>query len=252
MESFFENLHRYQPPKTKQSKQEDWRSEQQDRELFHKLSFVPAACLLASACSACGFAVTGSPLWFTLCLLCLVIQLGLLMGMPAYFTLAFPKGTKNKNAWELEIPLLVLAMGMVFRSRINWLSDRDFWMAAGLGAVAGVIIYGFLPDLHKIKWAVAAAALFGALGGWFVIGHGNQVYDFAEPECYILEVENTYVNSSRRNRDCYCVVTLPDGREVKLEISKSVYDGLEIGDLVQVEHNFGALGIEYANVYPLE
>lgn len=253
MESFFENIPRFMPPQKKeQNKDADWRKARQDPELFHKLSYVPAICTIANMCAVGGYIFTDHWLWFTFTLALLLLHLGLLICMPVYFVLALPKKSIKQKVLELQIPLIVLSFGMLICGEINWLSDHAFWIATAIGMIMGLVIFAFLVDLHQVKGAILGAVIFGALGGWFVIGHANQAYDFSEPEIYLLEAENVYKNSGRRHTDYYCVVTFPDGREVKLEISRAFYNELDIGDTVRVERSVGALGIEYANAYPLE
>lgn len=249
LELFFENIPRFLgPQKVSTNADEDWRKKEQDPELLRKLRFVPATCLAAGVCGGIGFIRTGHWTWFTLCLLCLFTELCLPVVMPAYFTLALPKGNKKKNAWELEFPLTVLLLLLVFHGRVNWLSDADFWITVAVGGIAGLLLYPYYPDLRKVKGAIALAILVGAGISMIVGGYANQVYDFAEPDSYVLEVENLYKSGGKR-QDYRCTVTLPDGREVSLSISQSLYKTLEIGDEVLVERGDGAFGMEYANVH---
>lgn len=252
LEELFMNIPRFQPPKKLSQKDDrDWREKEQDPELFEKLKFVAPACVIAAAGAACGYIMTIHWIWFTLCLICLAVQFALLIFMPAYFTIAHPKGAKKQKAWELYFSLLVIPCILVFRSRVNLLSDSDFWVTILIGIAAGLALYPFLVDLHMDKWGLLYVILFGALAGMLIIGRANQVYDFSEKESYVLEVEDLYSTSTRRSRSYYCVVTLPDGREEALAVSRNVYNQLEEGDLVEVQHGQGALGMEYANVYQL-
>ncbi len=253
VEAFFAHIFRFQPPKKKVPKEnDDWRKAKQDPELFNSLRFVPAICLVANVCAVCGYVMTGHWAWFTLCLSCLVIQFGLLLGMSPYFTIISAKKGQKSGAWELEIPLIVLAFGLFLRNDVNLLSEKAFWTIMAIGVIAGLVIYAFLTDAHKVKGAVLGAVLFGALAGWCILGQANQIYDFGEKDCYVLEVENLHSSSSRKSRNYYCGVTLPDGREVSLNIKRDFYNTLEEGDLVQVERGDGAFGMEYANAYPLD
>ena len=252
LEGFFVGIPRFQPPKiTAPNQSGDWRKKLQDPELFEQLRIVPPVCVAVSICAAAGYALTAHWIWFTLCLICLTVQFGLLLGMPAYFTLVSSKKKQKHQAWNLEAPLWILSLGLFLRNLTNWLSDNAFWIAMGIGVAAGLVVYVFLRDLHEVKGGLLAAILFGALAGWCILGQANQVYDFKEPESYILEVQDMHKSSSRRSTSYYCTVTLPDGREENLEISRKVYDELDVGDPVRVEHSVGVLGIEYAIVYPL-
>lgn len=246
-DDFFIGIPRFAAPKTKEPGDRGWRKGKQDKELFHKLRFVAPAFLIVGSALSIGYVVTGHWGCFTLCLLCIAAQLGLAVGMPVYFTIYLPKGAKKQNVWNLEFPLFVMAVILLFRSRTNWLAYDALWYVFPAGAAVGAFIYARVKDLHREKGALLAALLLGAVACFILAGQINEVYDSTPPVSYILEVEELR-SSGGRNRSYYCTVTLPDGREVELRISRSLYMELEEGDFVRVEHDTGALGIEYANV----
>lgn len=252
MEDFFFGIPRFAAPQSthRKKKSDDWRKEKQNPELLHKLRFVVPVCFALNACASAGFVLTAHWAWFTLCLILLAGQTALLIGMPAYF--AFPVSKKKKtNAWELDIPLDVMFIILLLRFRMNTLSDKAFWISAAIGIAVAFVIYLFLKDLHEDKWAPLGVVLLGALAGWYFIGHANEVYAFSPTEKYVLMVEDTRKSGGKRD-SYYCTVTLPDGREVDLQISRIMYNDLEEGDYVRVEVGEGFFGIEYANVYSAE
>ena len=253
VEDFFAGISRFQLPKKKEPKGNgDWRKAKQDPQLFDRLRFVPAVCLIANICAAWGYVSSGHWVWFTVCLLFLIAQLGLVIFMPAYFTIGLPKSAKKQNVWELEFPLLALMCILIFRSEVNLLSDGAFGVTFLIGIGAGFLLYPFLVDLHQEKWGLPCTVLISAIIGMLLIGQCNQVYDFGEKDCYVLEVEDLHSSGGRRGRNYYCGVMLPDGREVSLNITRDFYNSLEVGDLVQVERGDGAFGMEYANASPLK
>lgn len=249
LDAFFEDLPRFTAPKAKPPKPEDWREAKQDKELFEKLRFVAPACLILGVVGSIGFVYTQHWGFFTLCLLLLGAQFGLLIGMPAYFTYELPKNKKRKHVWELGLPLMTMMIILVLGFRINWLDDRAFWLFALVGIAVAFVICLLVEDFRNQKWALLGVVVFGAVGGWCLLGGANEVYDFYEPASYVLEVEDTNKSSGRRGSNYYCTVTLPDGREERLSISRSLYNDLEVGDLVRVELGEGFFGFEYANVY---
>lgn len=250
-DAFFLNIPRLTAPKKKARGAKGWRKERQDQQLFQKLRFVPLVFWFFSICVGVGFFVTNHWTAFTLCLLCLCAEIGLALLMPAYFTVYLPKGAKKQNVWDLEGPAIVLILIILFRERTNWLSYEALWFILPIGAVLGAIVYWRVVDFHYEKWSCPVVVLLGMLGCFILAGQINCVYDFSSPESYILEVEDLH-SSGGRNRSYYCDVVLPDGKKVQLDIPWSLYTELEEGDYVRVEHSTGALGIEYANAYPVE
>lgn len=246
MESFFQDVPRFTPPTVKLKKGEKMRESRQDPALFHKLRFVAPACLVLGLVGSIGYVITEYWGFYTLCLVLLAAQIGLVIGMPDYFSFALPKEFKQKNVWELDIPLEAMLIVLLLRYRMNFLDDRVFWICAAVGIAAAFVIYLFVEDIQRHRWALLGVLIYGALCGWYIIGQSNEVYDFSQPESYVLQVEDIR-SSGGKFRSHYCDVTLPDGREVSLSISRSLYSDLKVGDLIQVEHGVGIFGIEYAN-----
>lgn len=252
LEVFFEDIPRFVAPKPKPERGTDWREEKQNRVLFEKLRFVSPACMLLGLVGSIGFALTRHWCFFTLCMLVLAAEFGLLIGMPAYFTFEIPKNSKRKHVWELGLPMTAMYVILILSWRMNWLAGRFLAFGSGIGIVIAVLICLSVPDFRSQQWAWLGVLIFGALGGVVIIGTANEVYDFSEPTAYILEVEDTHSTSGRRTRTFYCTVTLPDGREEDLHISRSLYKTLKVGDPVRVEIGEGFFGFEYANVYIYE
>ena len=251
LDGFFLGIPRLTAPKKKEMGAPAWRKKQQDQQLFHRLRFVAPAFLIISIAAGVGYLVTDHWAVYTLCLLCLFAQIGLALVMPAYFTIYLPINRKRQNVWDLEGSFIVLTIILLLRARLGWLSYEALWYLLPIGAVFGAIIYWRVVDFHYEKWALPAVMLLGAFGCFVMGGQINAVYDFKEPQSYVLEVEELDF-SSGKNRSYYCWVTLPDEREVRLNISQSLYRELDVGDSVRVEHSTGILGIEYAKAYPIE
>lgn len=256
MDEFFRDIPRFTAPAqlpTKTEKKHDWRAGKQNSALLDKLRIIPPALLVAGVVVSIGFVRTGHWIWFTLCLAVLVTIFGLAIIMPVYFTLHQPEKKKCTRALELDLPLLSIFLILMLRYRMNWLSYDALWIVCGIGAAAGIAVYWFSKDLHGVKWGAAVVLLYGAVAGYYLLGHANAVYDFRVDNSCVVQVEELSSSRSRKGGTTwYCTVTLPDGREVKLNISRSLYIDLEEGDCVRVEYGTGVLGIEYANVYPYE
>ena len=247
MDNFFAGIHRNTAPKTKEKGGKGWRKDLQDKELFHKLRFVSPGFLITGAALSIGYVVTRNWILFTLSVLCAVIQFGLAVAMPVYFTIYLPRGKKKQNVWNLELPLTVVLLILFLRSRFTWMSYEALWYILPVGAILGLIIYGFVVDLKQEKGGLFSSVVLGSFVAVILAGQINEVYDFTPPESYVLEVEDLRYSSGKNPR-YICTVILPDGREVEATISIQLYRGLEKGDRVNVIHDTGALGIAYVRV----
>ena len=253
MREFFGGILRTRIPKENvvNRRNTHWRREKRDPVLYKKLWWVSIALGAVSGFSLIGFHQTKSPFWFTLCLVMMGAPVVLDILMPAYFTIFFSEKNKKSDAWSLEVPLAISWFGMVFCGRPNTLDDGAFLKIAGLCALGMVLICLLAEEFRrKPVWLLMPLAL-GAMCASFAVCQANEVYAVEKPQSYVLVVEDTRI-SSGKNTSYYCTVTLPDGQKVELHISRSLYNELEAGDYVRVDHGVGKLGLEYASAHPYE
>lgn len=249
---FFPGLLRTKVPRETSEKQNPrWRQEKRDKILYKKLSWVPAALIAASLLVNFGYARTKNPIWFSLCLLVLLAPVALDILMPGYFTIFFTEKSKKPDAWPLEAPLMISLIAMMVTRRFDILEgDAMLWMI-GMAALASGLLCLLAEEFRRKPAALLAAVFMGGLFGSLAVAQANVVYAPEEPRAYILEVEETQ-KSGGRNTTYYCTVTLSDGREESLSVSRKHYDSLNAGDYVRVELGVGLFGFEFANVYPYE
>ena len=254
MEDFFTGIERFTPPaeqKSGKKKENSWRREKRDPKLYNKLAWVAWAIGILSWAVNVGFLWFRNLFFLGLWLIVILVPIVLVVLMPGYFTMIPVDKDKKADAWELYLSLFPHVLGMIAMMGNNWLDDHVFWKVAAIGAVVCVGVLLLAEEFRReIQWIL----LFALLGGFFcigMVGEANKLLPHEEPQAYILEVEDTH-KSGRKSRSFYCRVTLPDGREESLQISRKLYDRLEAGDLVLVEVGKGFFGIEYANVYPYE
>lgn len=257
LDHFFGGLQRFTPPVDQQKKKRDaayWRKEQQDPDILNKLKIVVPALSLLSTVFSIGYAMNEGWLLYLGCLLCIAAPVVLEVVLPAYFTL-LPReeGERSTYAWNVRWPLAIHLLILLLLPQSNWLNENSFFVVAGICGTGAVLVLGTLAEEFKRNkkylWMVFVVA---GVMGTLPVGQANEAFDFSVPETYTLVVEDLEHTDSRRNSTYECTVTLPDGRQVELEIPWSTYAELEVGDRVCVEHSVGALGIEYANVYLLE
>lgn len=259
---FFEGVERFLAPaergtdrlkgKRQDNTKDSWKNAQRDPELYEKFRYVSPSLTALSILGSVGYIILDSRWCYLLCLLCMGLAVALDIVYPAYFTLIAPGKGEKSDAWELYWPIMIHVMSLLFLPQRNWMDKNLFFTVAAICAVASVTILGlFAEEFRRRKMVMCLVSLLVGLLGTFVVGHFNEVFDFNQPKSYTLVVKDLE-RSGRKNRTYECTVTLPGGREVDLNITRSLYDELEIGDLVRVEHGIGALGIEYANAYPLD
>ena len=256
IDAFFEGVERFlapsQPPKKKKTKG-NWRTERQNPEVFRKMEYVCIHITLLSFVFALGYCRNQNALWYTLLILTNAAAVVLTILYPQYFTLIYEEKKKKQTAWNLGWSLYSQIVIMVFLPWKSWLDERAVWISMIVCGVSAAAVMGLLSEeFRRAKVWLLAVFFFAGVLGQGTVGHINEVYDFSQPESYVLEVEDLSYHRSRRSSTYDCTVTLPDGREVDLHITRTFYRTLRVGDPVRVEVGTGVLGIEYANVYPIE
>ena len=254
MSDFFSGIDRFTPPAEKKNgkkKGESWRREKRDPELYNKLSWVPVTIGILSLAVNMGFLWFRSVIWLVLWLVLIMIPTVLVTLMPGYFTLIPVDKGKKADAWELYLSVFPHVFGMLAMMGNNLLDDRAFWSVIGICAVGCFSVLLLAEEFRREPMWLILVAVLGGFYCMGVAGEANELLPHDEPQAYVLEVEDTY-RSGRKIRIYYCTVTLPDGRTENLQISRKLYDSLEVGDLVRVDVGEGFFGIEYANVYSVE
>lgn len=253
MDEFFSNLRRFTAPKRKQTGEKGWRKEYQDKETFEKLKFVPPGFMILCFAAGVGWLATRHWLLYVACLLLGILQIALAVLFPVYFTIFLPKGRRKQNVWNLDLSLWLTGVWLLLGQRSNWLEYGALRWLVPLGLGAGALICWRVRDFHSHPGECLVCLLISCFFTVYVAAQINMVFDFDRSELSVCQVEELDASgSARRGRNYYCTVTLPDGEELELMISKGLYRQLEEGDCVQVLRDIGALGIEYANVYPME
>lgn len=259
VEDYFENMKRFAPPTDKKEKkrnEEYWRREGRNQQLYESLGIVIPIMVVVSFVVGIMYARTSAWYWFVGCLFCVMLPLVLVILLPQYFTLIMAARGKKSDALEASWIFFGVVLWLAVMPAKNWL-DAQTWLIAALlcGGICTLLLGLLAEEFRKKKEYLFAVFFISAIVGVSLVGHANEVFDYGEPESYILKVEELdYWRGGRRNRSKHyeCSVILPDGREAEMDISKEFYDRLKVGDLIRVELSEGALGIEYTNAYPIE
>lgn len=255
MDTFLDGIPRFTAPQTPAQKKngQDWRKINRDSKLYHQLRFVVPVLVILMTVFSVGYLLNQTWKWYLGCLVCLILPVVLDIVLPSYFTLMLPARGKESNAWELGWVYFVHLTTLILFHGHNWLNEDLFFLVWGIIGGGAVLILGlFAEEFRRRKAALFAVFFLVGILGTFVVGHVNEAFDFSEPQTYILTVQDLKNSSGRKNVTYKCVVTLPDGRQAELETNRDTYMNMEVGQYVLVEHSVGALGIEYANVFPVE
>ena len=251
MDTFFENLNRFTPPKQKTPGDKGWRKEYQDKATFEKLTYGPLAFVVSGLAAGFGWLMTRHWLIYTLCLGLCVLQIGLALIFPVYFTMFLPKGRKKQNVYDIGIPLMFTGAWLLIGPSGSWMDFSALRWIIPLSIGVAAVIYWRVRDLHEEPWGFLSCLLVCFCITFVLAGRVNMVYDFTPGESWMLEVEGLR-STGGRNDHHYCTVTLPDGTVKEIHISEKLYRELEEGDFVRVEQNVGALGMEYTQVYRMK
>lgn len=249
MDAFFNNQPRITVPKRKNPR---WRKERLNKETFEKLKLVAPCFLSLGMVSGVGWIITRHRFFFTCSLVLCAAQLALVLSFPVYFTIFLPKGKKGQNVWELGTSIFCTAIWLLFGVLADTYDSSAFRWVIPLGIGGGILIYWCVRDFHGQPWAFISCLWVCFAFTSVIAEHVNVVYDNTPGESWVIEVEKLHTSSGRRYRSYYCTVTLPDGNEQVISVTKELYRALEEGDFVRVEQNIGALGMEYSEVHLLD
>lgn len=252
IDAFFTGVERFTPPGNKKKKKDPdaWRLEGRDPQLYKKLWFVCPALIGLNIGGGIGYLANRSWPWYLASLLCAAVPVALNILFPAYFSLV-PEKRRKVPTHDLALPLAVHMLSVMLPMG-NWLNEWMYLMVGIACGLAAVILMGTLAmEFKKNRAYLFVLFIAAGLCGIPEVQQINQVFDFSEPRVYTLSVEDLE-HTGGSDSSYRCFITLPDGQEAGLHIGAQFYTTLEVGDPIRVEVSTGALGIEYASVYPME
>ncbi len=252
LDVFFAGMKRFEAPTDKKQKRWDsdsWRKENRDQEVYEKCKYVAWGLAGLSAVCAIGYGKMQNGLWLCACLLCLLVSVILTICYPSYFTLMLPRKKEKSDAWELGWSVIIELFAFMCMPALNWVNfNQVMWVGAGVGILAALVLALTSEEYRKKPEQLLIVLLIAGVLGYQLVGQFNRVFDSSAAYRYELTVENLHTQKPRKGaRSYYCEVTLPDGREAQMKISRSLYESLEEGAYIQVVYREGAFGIEYLN-----
>lgn len=250
--ALFHGLESFTPPK-QQIAWQDWRLAQQTPQLRKKLWFLGGATNVLGILSG-WFTMAAGYTWpwlNVLCLLCFAGALLLYFRYPAYFTILEGRrryGDK-KSVFGLY-PVVILVPVMLIGAALARYHVFGWWKAWCIGAVVvmalAVLLWKFAPEFRDPGEFIGFILVGTILSAGPVLAV-NFLLDTAPAREIRTEVVDSDQSSGRGGTSYYLYVEL-EGEEIKLPVTRNIYEENLTGGRVTVEYHTGALGIPYAEI----
>lgn len=124
-------------------------------------------------------------------------------------------------------------------------TDSFLLPAIVLGIVIGAVNTAFQWKERKVWESILQFILVGVLSAavlFGVLSHANYTFDLNEPEEYIVVIEDTDRNTSRKRRNSYEFIVTVEGQTYDVKVPRDDYYAYEIGDTYRVYRYTGAFG----------
>jgi|GEM_PF-5792093 len=188
-------------------------------------------------------------------ILCFVAAFVLYSKYSDVFTLSELKSNKGSSRKKLFIfvpfiaPPIVLAIRALLDFRfLEW--TNFFIYSAVAFVVVAILFFVFTKEYRKSKPMVAGILAISLLFSMAFVPNVNFNLDFKDPLIIQSDVYDMKTSSSSNTPTQYIIeIKTSKGKVMQLEISKELYEKLEIGDIVDVHEHGGFLGIPYAFAY---
>lgn len=248
MEGMFADVRRL--PEPRDNAVDAWRKKEQDPQMLKQMKKVKLGLNIAAVMFGLlsTFGVRPHLLWTGLFLLVPVGCILLAILLPAYFTLLdWDDKRKTRYGIGLTMPMI---LSLLFLSLeylwVDYLSFAKFFVYSFVcGGLISMLLLLFVKEFRqRIGFFVLLAIIIATMCGSSVVGYLNEVLDTSGTQTQTYTVEK--LNSSTgRTTSYYCYITMEDGEESSIRVSKATYQSLSVGDKVQVAHREGGLGLEY-------
>ena len=243
----------------------DWRIREQDYQLYKKLR--PVGWVYNLLCGAIIFVPIArgklSVVPIGWCIIGMsVVAIALDFFLPEYFTILSlhddRRFTKKKygqrqqpktRAIDLGFGLLsvVLFFVLICVGEYNFFDEfRVLPVALASALVVGLPLLFVREFVEQFSAWLITLVFIVFFNGFAFIPHFNHVLG-PEPMPCTATIVDTDKSTGGRGRDhYYCDVLLPDGRELRVEVSKKEYNAAQPGDTMDLQIGTGFFGIEYA------
>ena len=245
----------------------DWRLKEQDEAMYRKLR--PVGWVYNTVCALiCLYPFVRQEVhldlhgWLVLAMCLIAVTLDILL--PAYFSVWFfedrdvqrkRRGGGRKVLKTRSIKLgyglvLVLVCFAMFHSKYNVVRDGQLLKASlilTLAAFLGLILLcrEFQELLKANVGLLLVHMLLGfALNCMIMVPHFNHVLG-GELTPFTAVITGQHISGGKSD-SYFCTVSLPDGRELDIEVTGKEYRSYETGDTLDLQYGTGFFGIDYA------
>lgn len=256
VDNFFRGIPRKQVKirtRVHRGKTRDWRLEKQNETLRTRLGIAATVAQVLSWAGFLGVTLSRRNQWLIgLSFVMLLVDLGLYLAFPAYFTLmgekAYQKNGYRAKVRDMGMPAVFCVFGLGVRGMGDYtliFERAEIYMVAAVCAVLGILLWRFSRECREhieyLLMALAVAALFGGP----CLAQLNYLTDLDLPEPQYYAVIDTDRSIGGKSTHYDCTVDLGDGQTMELAITRSAFEELEPGDRVPVILSEGGLGLEY-------
>lgn len=245
----------------------DWRLKEQDDALYQKLRPVGwvynLLCVLLCVYPFIRMEVHLNFHGWLVLGMCL-IAVGLDVILPEYFSILFfedkdiqrrQHGGGRKVLKTRSICLgyglvVVLMIFIMFSSKYNTVPDGQrlkVSLILTVAAFAGLLLLcREFQELLKENFGLLLTHMIFALAlNWLIlVPHFNHAFG-CELTPFTAVIVDQHI-SDKQSDSYYCTVSLPDGRELDVQVTRTEYESLKPGDTLDLQFGTGFFGIEYA------
>lgn len=268
VDDFFRGIPRKQYKtrhRVKGGKHRDWRMREQNYELYCKLR--PVGWVWNILCAGIvliplltktihvrhlGWIITGMSLFAIL----------LDIFMPEYFTIIWIQNNRrlsNRKYGQRELKTRAINLGFGLSLIVGFfvlLCSGGYHLFDPFRVLPPALIATAIVSITLLLFAREFQEQFSA---WLVslllilffnifafVPHFNHVLgpDLSPVNATIVDQHKS--SGAKRGTNYYCTVTLPDGRELDVKVSREEYDALAPGDTIDLQVGTGFFGIDYA------
>ena len=234
----------------------NWRVRERNMELYRKL--LPfgwiwnGVCIFVALCPLFWELPKDAWCWLVMGLSLVTVLVDVFF--PAYFSiLGRAKGTDRKYGpkhaihlgWGLTAMLFSILVGSI--NRFHFFEGFEL-LPAGLVATAvmGAALFLFCREFMEEPENGLHALAFLLLFNWFAFMPQINHSLGGELTPVTAVVHRMHVDTAGKRDSYYCYVTVPDGRELRVQVSRQEYREYEIGDTMDLFIGTGFFGIDYA------
>ena len=234
----------------------NWRVKERNMELYRKLR--PFGWIWNFTCIAVAFVPLfleiSLDVWGWLVMGMALVTVLLDIFLPAHFSIlgrinhsGRKYGPKHAIHLGWGLTAMLVSLLLVSTARFHFFDDFEVLPVALVAtAVIGAALFLFCREFMEEPENGLVAVLFLLIVNFFAfVPQVNHTLGggLTPVTAVIYDMD---ADTSGKQDNYYCFVTVPDGRELRVEVSLQEYRDYEIGDTMELQIGTGSFGIEYA------